>query len=84
MELLLYARNHDSFIFTNDLDFGAILAATQLKSPSVFQLRSLILDPEVIGDDVLACLKLVEADLVAGALVSFDIDQSRIRKLPIS
>jgi hypothetical protein len=43
-----------------------------------------ILDPEVIGDDVLACLKLVEPDLIAGALVSFDIDQSRIRKLPIS
>ena len=82
-DFLFHALKQESYIFTNDLDFGAILAATQLQSPSVFQLRSLILDPSIIGDDVLACLKRVEPDLAAGALVSFDIDQSRIRKLPI-
>lgn len=32
-----WAKNNASILLTNDLDFGAILAATRLNSPSVFK-----------------------------------------------
>jgi hypothetical protein len=65
------------------LDFGAILAASKFDSPSVFQIRSLVLDPILIGSDVLACFKKFEPDLRNGALVSYETQKSRVRLLPI-
>jgi predicted nuclease of predicted toxin-antitoxin system len=35
--ILNWAKQHQFIIFTNDLDFGAILAASNLDFPSVFQ-----------------------------------------------
>ena len=35
-----YARINKYVVFTNDLDFGSILAATNANAPSVFQVRS--------------------------------------------
>jgi predicted nuclease of predicted toxin-antitoxin system len=34
-EIMGYAASNNSVVVTNDLDFGAILAATQRKKPSV-------------------------------------------------
>ena len=45
-----YARNHDYIVFTHDLDFGTILAATNTDTPSVIQVRTKDTLPEVIGD----------------------------------
>lgn len=82
-EILEWAKQHSAVILTNDLDFGTILAASHLDSPSVFQIRSQILDPRIVGRTVLACFKTFEPDLKAGALVSYEPDRSRVRKLPI-
>lgn len=38
--ILQWAKANDNVVLTNDLDFGAILAATHFESPSVFQIRS--------------------------------------------
>lgn len=54
-----YARNHNYIVFTNDLDFGAILAATNAEAPSVFQVRTQDLSPDYIGDKVIYCLRPV-------------------------
>jgi len=35
-----WARSNGYIAFTHDLDFGAILAATQASAPSVLQIRS--------------------------------------------
>jgi len=80
--ILQWAKRAGAVILTNDLDFGAILAASHLDSRSVFQVRSLILDPLVIGSQVLACFKQFEADLTAGALVSYELQKARVRRLP--
>ena len=80
--ILNWAKENACVVLTNDLDFGAILAATHLDSPSVFQIRSLILDPKVIGTSVLSCFQKFEHDLISGALVSYDPEHSRVRRLP--
>lgn len=80
--ILRWAKENDFVILTNDLDFGAILAASHLESPSVFQIRSLILDPQVIGKSVKSCFQKFENDLKTGALVSYDPERSRVRRLP--
>jgi predicted nuclease of predicted toxin-antitoxin system len=77
-----WAKSEGYVVLTNDLDFGAILAATKLDSPSVFQIRSLILDPKVIGSSVLECFKIFEKDLQKGALISYRVETSRAKKLP--
>jgi predicted nuclease of predicted toxin-antitoxin system len=83
-EIFHYARKHGYHVFTQDLDFGAILAAARLDRPSVFQLRSMVLDPRIIAPDVLKCIRAVSGELDAGALISFDVQNSRIRKLPLA
>lgn len=44
-----YARAHGFIVFTHDLDFGAILVATNADAPSVFQIRTQDLTPQHIG-----------------------------------
>ena len=38
-ELLAWARERGYVLFTHDLDFGALLAATRDRGPSVIQVR---------------------------------------------
>ena len=80
--ILQWAKENDFVILKNDLDFGAILAASHLESPSVFQIRSLVLDPQIIGESVKSCFHKFEGDLKTGALVSYDPERSRVRRLP--
>jgi predicted nuclease of predicted toxin-antitoxin system len=44
-ELLEHARARGYVVFTNDLDFGTILAASAAASPSVIQVRAADLTP---------------------------------------
>jgi len=39
-EIMSYAASQSYVVLTHDLDFGAILAATQRRKPSVVQLRA--------------------------------------------
>jgi predicted nuclease of predicted toxin-antitoxin system len=38
-ELMAWARAHGHVVFTHDMDFGALLAATRARGPSVLQAR---------------------------------------------
>ena len=40
VEIMAFAKAHDYVVFTHDLDFSAILAATHGDKPSVVQVRS--------------------------------------------
>ena len=82
-ELMRWAVEHDHVILTSDLDFGAILAATKGRGPSVLQLRSDLLTPEAMGSVVASTLKYTEAELKSGALVSLDAVRARLRVLPL-
>lgn len=82
-ELMAYARTHDFVVLTHDLDFGAILAATQGEKPSVIQIRADDTSPETVGAEVLAALRQLIAELEAGAVVTVEPGRSRVRLLPL-
>jgi predicted nuclease of predicted toxin-antitoxin system len=81
--LMAWARTHGYVVVTNDLDFGAILAATQAEGPSVLQMRTEAVSPHSLGDRLLKALERFEGDLLAGALITVDERRERARLLPI-
>ncbi|MEI6134412.1 MAG: DUF5615 family PIN-like protein [Desulfomonile sp.] len=77
-------RSNGYVVFTHDLDFGAILAATKTRYPSVLQIRTQDVSPSLLEDLVLSVLAQFQKNLIEGALISVDQDMSRVRILPIS
>jgi len=47
--ILAWARDKQYVVFTHDLDFGTILAATNAESPSVLQIRTQDVLPTSLG-----------------------------------
>lgn len=82
-EIMEWARLNEYIVFTHDLDFGAILAATGTHSPSVIQIRTQDVSPSLLEKHVLHILQHYKDHLKKGALVTLDEDKSRIRILPI-
>ncbi len=83
VEIAAFARINDYVVLTHDLDFGAILAATQGDKPSVVQIRSEDLSLEVIGKPVINALRQMTAELNEGALLTIDPSRTRVRLLPL-
>ena len=48
--IMLWARENGYIVFTHDLDFGVLLALTRAESPSVIQVRTQDVFPDVLGD----------------------------------
>lgn len=82
-EIMAYAKAHDYIVLTHDLDFSAILAATQGKKPSVVQIRADDVNPDTIGKQVIAALRQMSTELVDGALLTVDTSRTRVRLLPL-
>lgn len=82
-ELLDYARSNGYLVFTNDLDFGAILAASAARTPSVIQLRATDLTPAGVGTIVQTALTQYEEWLDEGALITIEAARFRVRLLPL-
>ncbi len=82
--IMAYAKQHEYVVLTNDLDFGAILAATQGDKPSVIQIRSEDLRPNIIGEKIKAALLQLQPELEQGALLTIDASRTRVRLLPLS
>lgn len=83
-EILAWARDNEAIVLTHDLDFGSILAATGGEAPSVIQVRTEDVAPELILEDLVRILHVYEEDLDRGALVTLRKNQGRVRILPIS
>lgn len=81
--ILAWAVAHDAVVFTHDLDFGAILAATGARGPSVLQVRAHDLLPEHLGATVVAAIRQFADFLAAGALLTVDARAARVRLLPL-
>jgi predicted nuclease of predicted toxin-antitoxin system len=81
-QIMAYAKEHGFIIFTHDLDFGALLAASCAAGPSVIQVRTQNIVPEVIGSLVLNAIRKFEKELLQGALITIDPYRSRVRILP--
>ncbi len=77
------ARANGYIIFTHDLDFGAILAASPAEGPSVIQVRSQDVTPHHLERIVDSALRQHRALLEQGALVIVDEARLRVRILPL-
>jgi len=82
-EVLLWAKANGYFLFTHDLDFGAILAATEAEGPSVIQIRAQDISPDYAKNLILNILNKFAKNLIQGALISVDEEKSRVRLLPL-
>ena len=81
--ILAWARDNGHILFTHDLDFGAILAATNAAAPSVIQIRTQDITPEHASGVLLAALARFASQLEEGVLISVDEERARARVLPL-
>jgi predicted nuclease of predicted toxin-antitoxin system len=82
-EILKWTKAKGYVLFTHDLDFGAILAATNAEAPSVIQIRTEDITPDYAKDLLLNAIKRFGEDLLQGALISVEEKKSRVRLLPL-
>jgi len=82
-ELFDWARDNKYIVFTHDLDFGAMLNATQAESPSVFQIRTDDVSPAALAPRAIELLHRFTPQLASGALVVVDELRERVRILPL-
>ena len=80
--IMEWARDRVYVVFTHDLDFGALLAASKSPGPSVIQVKTQNVMPGHLAPVVIAALRQFEETLVQGALVTVDEEKSRARILP--
>jgi predicted nuclease of predicted toxin-antitoxin system len=80
--IMAWAHTNQFIVFTNDLDFGTLLAVTQARGPSVIQVRAQDLFPEHLSGIVIAALEQYRLALEAGALIVVDESTTRARILP--
>ena len=81
--VLGWAHDNGYVVFTNDLDFGAILAVTRATAPSVIQVRAHDVTPAHLTGLVVRALRQHEAMLQQGALITIDEARLRSRVLPL-
>lgn len=81
--LLAWAAANDHVVFTHDLDFGAILAASGAQTPNVVQVRTQDVTPARLDSLVITALRQHEALLKQGALITIDEERLRARILPL-
>jgi predicted nuclease of predicted toxin-antitoxin system len=82
-ELFAWASKNGYIVFTHDLDFGALLAATRAESPSVFQIRTDDVSPDALAPRAIELLRRFTLQLSAGALIVVDEMRERVRILPL-
>lgn len=83
-EIMSWAVENRYIVFTHDLDFSHLLAASQASSPSVIQVRGEDIMPEVLAPQVLRLLSQFKNELMDGALLSLDLHKARVRVLPLT
>lgn len=80
--IMVWARKNDYVVFTQDLDFGTLLATTYAQKPSVIQVRIQNTLPKNLGPWLARILQQHEAALESGALLTVTEDRTRVRILP--
>lgn len=81
--IMKYAGENGYLVFTHDLDFGNILAATEAKGPSVIQVRTENSAPESLQDLLLRALKRFEEQIESGSLITILPGRMKVRILPL-
>jgi predicted nuclease of predicted toxin-antitoxin system len=83
-EIMEWAKRNQAVVLTGDADFGTILWATSATKPSVVRISTHETRVSRKGIVVLEILKRHAERLQAGAFVSVDEDEHRVRPLPMT
>jgi len=71
-------------VFTNYLDFSAILVSTRASSPSVIQIRAEDTRPEMHLDRVVEAITKYSSAIEQGTIITIDPNKTRIHILPFA
>jgi predicted nuclease of predicted toxin-antitoxin system len=82
-EIMEYSRQNGYAVFTNDLDFSALLALTRASGPSVIQIRAEDTRPEALIDRVSGIFSKFHESIEQGSLITIDPQKARFRILPL-
>jgi predicted nuclease of predicted toxin-antitoxin system len=82
IEIMSYARQNGYSVFTNDLDFSAILVSTRASAPSVIQIRADDTRPEAHLDRVANTLIKYSSAIDQGTIITIDPNKTRLHILP--
>jgi predicted nuclease of predicted toxin-antitoxin system len=82
-EILQSARDGNRVVVTLDSDFHALLALSKASAPSVIRIRIEGLRGESLAQLLLVAIRVYEADLEAGAVVTIQERRMRMRRLPL-
>lgn len=82
-EIMAWAKDNRFVVLTHDLDFSAILAATQAMAPSVILLRMQDVFPGVAAQRVIEAMRATGDALARGAIMTIGAAGSRVRILPL-
>ena len=84
IEIMSYARKNGYSVFTNDLDFSAILVSTRASGPSVIQIRAEDTRPEAHLDRVADVFVKFSSAIEQGAVITIDPNKTRLHILPFA
>jgi len=82
-EIMEYAYVHGYTILTHDLDFTAMLAANRRKKPSLIQLRTGDINPDSAASLVISTIRQATVEIEQGAILTIELNKSRLRILPL-
>ena len=82
IDIMSYAEQNGYSVFTNDLDFSAILVSTRACSPSVIQIRAEDTRPEVNLERVVDILIKNSNVIEQGTIITIDQNKTRVHILP--
>ena len=82
-EIMSWAAEHGFVVLTHDLDFGAILAVSGKRGPSVVQARLHDVTPAALHALFSEILRSYPDKLARGALLVIDGRKTRVRILPL-
>jgi predicted nuclease of predicted toxin-antitoxin system len=84
IEIMSYAQQNGYSVFTNDLDFSAILVSTRASGPSVIQIRAEDTRPEPHLDRIADTFIKFSAAIEQGAVITIDPHKTRLHILPFT
>ncbi len=83
VEIFNWALQNDFLVFTNDLDFGTLLATSKTSYPSVIQIRTQDVTPKKQISTLVSVISKFADHISSGALITIDENRARVRILPI-
>ena len=80
--IMEWAKERGYIVFTHNLDFGALLAATHSKGQSIIQVRTQDVMPQALGSRLVQILQKYKRTLESGAFITVDEVRARVKILP--